>query len=227
MRSNASSAVLTILLYTISDISKFHVRLAPIDPSFVNGDDDIRFVDPEIFTENIRMHHTKAMDHFTKRLSEEPNNAELLLRYANSLRGINRVPEAIEHYKKALEMNPKLIAVLINLCNIFGHRRKQFGDKEAKRLANGYWEKLSALYESGDYDTATIPKGASIDSGIREIYLEYFSRAEKFSTTEHKLFNLMSFDKIPGFSLNERNFENYHPLLYSIESAIAYYNCVL
>ncbi len=210
----------------ISDDSRLQILLgAPLRMLDKNsaGDEDVRFVDPEIFVENIRMHHTKVMEHFAKRFAEEPDNAELHLRYANSLRSINRCPEAIEHYKKALELNPKLIAVLINLCHIFGHRYKQFADKEAKHTVKDYWEKLSALYENGDYDTATIPKGASIDREIREIYLEYFSKAEKFVMNEHTFFSLMKFDKIPGFSLNERNFQQYDTLLYAVESAIAFY----
>ena len=209
----------------LSLISKHQILLGHILRTMVNDsseDEEIRFVKPEIFVENIQMHHTKAIEHFNKRLAEDPDNAELHLRFANSLRGINRIDEAVEHYKRALELNPKLIAILVNLCRIFGHRHKQYRDKEAKRIVKVYWEKLSELYENGDYDTVTISKGANIDSEIREIYLEYFSRAEKFSTREHTLFGLMRFDKIPGFSLNDKNFDGYQLLLYAIESAITY-----
>jgi len=108
-----------------------------------------------------------------RRIKEKPLDGELCLRAGNSARKFNKYDDAIMHYKKAIELNPKLIAVYVNFVGIFKYRHKYYEIKEAKDEAILYLKKLRSLYDSQDYDSATLSHFDSLIEFIREQEIEF------------------------------------------------------
>lgn len=127
----------------------------------------------EVFAENKKMKLNKVLPYLNKRLQQNPSNGELHLRYANALSKQNKYDDAIKHYKKSIELNPKLIAVYANLITIYGHRHKYYRIEEAKKETIDYCKKLRELYDSGDYNNATIADKLSLIEFIREKEVEF------------------------------------------------------
>ncbi|MGD2248267.1 MAG: hypothetical protein PVF58_07650 [Candidatus Methanofastidiosia archaeon] len=101
------------------------------------------------------MPFSEVEPYIEQRIKEEPENGELRLRHANILKDFNQYEEAIKEYKKAFQLNSNLIAPLINLCEIFYHRSKQYREKEAIKKAREYYKRAADLYASGNADFVT------------------------------------------------------------------------
>lgn len=102
------------------------------------------------------MPFSEVKPYIERRIQEEPENGELRLRYANILRKFNLYDEAIAEYEKASQLNSNLLSPLVNLCDIFYHRSKQYREKGAITKAKKYFERAVALYKSGNADLATV-----------------------------------------------------------------------
>lgn len=61
------------------------------------------------------MHPYEARDLYRQRVGDEPENAELRVRYANVLRGLGHQDEAIAQYRAALRLEPANLEALLNL----------------------------------------------------------------------------------------------------------------
>ena len=127
----------------------------------------------EVTTENKKMKLNKVLPYLDKRLQQNPSNGELHLRYANASSKQNKYEEAIKHYKKSIELNPKLISVYINLIMIYEHRYKYYKIEESKKEAIDYCKKLRELYDSGNYNNVTVANKLSIIEFIREKEIEF------------------------------------------------------
>lgn len=125
--------------------------------------DEITLARNNVIMENKSMPFSEARPHIERRIQEEPRNGELRLRHANHLRKLNEYEEAIKEYEESLRLNENLIASLVNLCDIYLYRHKEYKEKGALEKARDYFEKMVSLYRSDKAvfttieDTKTIP----------------------------------------------------------------------
>ena len=119
-------------------------------------------VNKEIYVENKLMPFKKSYNYILKRLKEEPKNAGLYLRAGNVARNFNKYNEAIKHYEKAIELNPKLIAIYLNLVEIYEFRHKSYEIKDAKTSAIFYLNEMMDVFRTQDFDTLTLKDDGAI-----------------------------------------------------------------
>lgn len=131
-------------------------------------DDEVIVALDVIKIENKRMPFSEAGPYIERRIREEPHNGELRLRHANQLRRVNRYDEAIEEYEESLRLNGNLIASLMNLCDIYLHRGKEYKEKEAFTKARTYLERAVNLYRSGKAVFTTIEDKKTIPLWIED-----------------------------------------------------------
>ena len=127
----------------------------------------------EVFIENKKMPFKTGHSYILKRIKQNPYNAELYLRAGNSARKHNKYDEAIRHYKKAIELNPKLIGTYMNLFETYSYRHDYYKIKEAKEGALFYLKKLREIYDSKDYNAATVRNPHEIIQFIREKEMDF------------------------------------------------------
>ena len=130
--------------------------------------DEIILARDIIIIENKSMPFSEARPYIERRIQEEPHNGELRLRHANHLRKLNEYDEAIKEYEESLRLNENLIASLLNLCDIFLYRHKEYKEKGALEKARDYFEKMVSLYRSGKAVFTTIEDTKTIPIWIRE-----------------------------------------------------------
>lgn len=123
---------------------------------FIGKEKGIMPVGKKIMIEDKKIFYDKAYDYILKRLKKEPENGELYLRAANTAEKFNKYKEAIEFYEKSIQLNKKLIACYVNLVEIYLNRYEYYEIIDAKQKAIDYFVKLIALFNSHDYDMATI-----------------------------------------------------------------------
>ena len=122
----------------------------------INKDKGVMPLGKNIMIEDKELRYDKAYDYILKRLKEEPENGELYLRAANTAEKFNKYEEAVDFYKRSLYLNPRLIASYVNLVEIYLNRYEYYGVTEAGKKAIDYFVKLTDLFNSHDYDMATI-----------------------------------------------------------------------
>lgn len=115
-----------------------------INPSY----DEIMTTRDTVMIENKAMPFSETRLYIERRIQEEPHNGELRLRHANHLRRLNEYNEAIREYEESLRLNENLIASLINLCDIFLYRDKEYKERGALKKARNYFERIVDLYHS-------------------------------------------------------------------------------
>ena len=130
--------------------------------------DELKLVSDIITMENKSMPFSEASSYIEKRIQEEPQNGELRLRHANQLRKLNRYDEAIKEYEESLRLNENLIASLINLCDIFLYRSKEYKEKGALTKARTYFERMVTLYRSGKAVFTTIEEKKTVPLWIKD-----------------------------------------------------------
>src|SRR3989338_4249900 len=113
-------------------------------------------VNKEIYVENKLMPFGESYNYILKRLEEEPKNAGLYLRAGNVARNFNKYNEAIKHYEKAIELNPKLIAAYLNLVGVYEFRHKYYKIEDAKTSAIFYLNEMMDLFRTQDFDILTL-----------------------------------------------------------------------
>lgn len=106
--------------------------------------------------EDKEMPFKKAYKHILSRLSEEPSNAELCLRAANIASKNNKYKEAIQFYKKSMELDGSLIANYANLIGIYAYRDDYYGLHEYGPQARELFLKMVTLFNSHEYNDVTI-----------------------------------------------------------------------
>ncbi|MFW5846760.1 MAG: SEC-C metal-binding domain-containing protein [Nanoarchaeota archaeon] len=87
-----------------------------------------------------------------KRIKEEPNKGELYLRAGNIARNFNKYSEAIEHYKKSLELDSNLIASYLNLVGVYEFRYRYYKTKGAKEEAIFYLNAMADLLRKDKFE---------------------------------------------------------------------------
>ncbi len=122
----------------------------------------------QVYVENKSIPFKKTYDYILKRLIEEPENGELYLRAGNIARNFNKYKEAIKHYEKAIELNPKLIAAYLNLVEIYEFRNKYYKIEDAKVTAVFYLNEMMDTFRTGDFDTATLKNKGDVLQFIGE-----------------------------------------------------------
>ena len=127
----------------------------------------------DVFTENKKMPFKKSHVYLLRRIKENPHNAELYLRTGNSGRKHNKYEDAIKYYKKAIELNPKIIATYMNLFEIYSYRHDYYKMEEAKEEALFYLKKLREVYDSNDYNAVTVRNPYEIIQFIREKEVDF------------------------------------------------------
>ena len=115
-----------------------------------------------------RMEFDKAHPYLLGEIKKQPLNGELHLRAGNIARKMNLHEEAIKHYRRALELKPRLIAAAYNLFILFGHRHEYYEIPGAEENAVFYLKEMRRLYDSKDYDSATIAEPQIIVDMLRE-----------------------------------------------------------
>lgn len=121
-----------------------------------------------VYVENKKMSYKKSYAYLLQRIKQEPSNGELYLRAANSARKANRYGEAISHYQKAIELNPKLIAAYLNLVELYKYRLDYYKMEDAKDKAIFFLKKMREAYDSRAYNPVTLKNPAEISIFIRE-----------------------------------------------------------
>jgi tetratricopeptide (TPR) repeat protein len=113
------------------------------------------------FLEEKRMPMEEMMPFMESRISDEPDNWELWLRYGNLISGImNDYEKATEAWERATKLNPKSIAPYMRLGETYFNRWKIYNEKGAKKKARDYLSMaLVAIKENGD--SATIENDPS------------------------------------------------------------------
>ena len=119
-------------------------------------------VSKEIYVENKLMPFKKSYNYILKRLKEEPENAGLYLRAGNVARNFNKYNEAIKHYEKSIQLNPKLIAIYLNLVELYEFRHKYYGIEDAKTSAIFYLNEMMDVFRTQDFDTLTLKDDRAI-----------------------------------------------------------------
>ena len=119
-------------------------------------DKGIISVGKNVTVEDKKMEYNRTYDYLLNRLKEEPLNGELYLRAANNARKNNFYQDVFKHYKKAIELNPKLIATYLNLAEIYLHRYWYYGMESSSDESIKYFRKTIDLFNTQDYDSATI-----------------------------------------------------------------------
>ena len=110
----------------------------------------------KVYAEDKLMHFKETYDYILNRIKQEPKNSELYLRAGNIARNFNKYNDAIKHYEKALELNPKLIASYVNLVGIYEFRHKYYGIEDAKTSAIFYLNEMTDIFRSGNFDILTL-----------------------------------------------------------------------
>lgn len=124
--------------------------------TLIGADKGVMPVGKETQVEDKRMSFDASYEYLMERLNKEPENGELYLRAGNVAMKQNKYDEAIDFFEKSIERNPKLIAPFISLTEIYLYRFKYYVIEGAREKAKDYLARLVALFNSGDYDTATI-----------------------------------------------------------------------
>lgn len=135
-----------------------------IRPSY----DEIEISSDIVTMENKSMPFSEARTYIERRIQEEPQNGELRLRYANHLRRVNEYDKAIEEYEESLRLNENLLASLINLCDIFLYRGKEYKEKGAIKKARNYFERMVSLYQSGHAIFTTIEERKTVPLWMKD-----------------------------------------------------------
>ncbi len=135
-----------------------------IEPDY----DEIILTRNTVMMENKSMPFSETRSYIEKRVQEELQNGELRLRHANHLRKLNEYDEAIKEYEESLRLNENLIASLINLCDIFLYRHKEYKEKGALTKARNYFESMVKLYHSGKAVFTTLEDKRTIPRWIRD-----------------------------------------------------------
>jgi len=134
----------------------------------INKDKGVMPVGKKIMIEDKELPYNKAYEYILKRLEEEPENGEIYLRAANTAGKFNKYNEAIEFYEKSMQLNNKLIASYINLVEIYLNRYESYGIIDAGQKAIEYFVKLTELFNSHEYNMATIRNKAFIEDFLIE-----------------------------------------------------------
>ncbi|MFW6283714.1 MAG: SEC-C metal-binding domain-containing protein [Minisyncoccales bacterium] len=124
--------------------------------TFMGNRTGVVSAESEVCVENKQIKYKDSYKYILKRVKEEPENGRLYLRAGNVARNFNTHNEAIKHYKKAIKLNPKLIAVYFNLVEIYEHRFRYYNIKDAKENAKFYLNEMLDLFRTQDYYTDTL-----------------------------------------------------------------------
>ncbi len=130
--------------------------------------DEITCGNQIVIMENKSMPFSEAKSYIERRIQEEPENGELRLRYANHLRKLNTYDKAITQYEESLRLNGNLIASLINLCDIYLYRNKEYKEKGTLPKARDYYERVVNLYHSGNAIFTTIENKKTVPIWITD-----------------------------------------------------------
>jgi len=122
----------------------------------------------KVYVEGKTMPFRETYDYILKRIEQEPKSSGLYLRAGNVARNFNKYREAITHYEKAIELNPKLIAAYLNLVEIYEFRYKYYKIKDAKVSAVFYLNEMMDLFRTQDFDTLTLENGEAVIQFIGE-----------------------------------------------------------
>ncbi|MFH1917178.1 MAG: tetratricopeptide repeat protein [Nanoarchaeota archaeon] len=136
----------------------------------------------KVMFENKEMKYSKMYDYVQKRIQEEPANGELFLRAGNVARKRNHYQEAIRYYKQSLELDPSLIAVYVNLVEIYAYRHSYYHIAGARDETINYLKKMRQLYDRKIYNSVTADKQPFLQF-IREMELE-FGISDQFTTLD-------------------------------------------
>lgn len=126
------------------------------------------FANNKVYVENKPMPFKKTYNYILKRIKEEPENGGLYLRAGNVARNFNKYYEAIKHYEKAIELNPNLIAIYLNLVEIYEFRYKYYGIGDAKVSAVFYLNEMVDVFRNQGFDILTLQNEGSIIQFIGE-----------------------------------------------------------
>jgi tetratricopeptide (TPR) repeat protein len=116
----------------------------------------------EVYVENKLMLFAKTYDYILERIKQSPKEGGLYLRAGNIARNFNKYYEAIKHYEKAIELNPKLIAAYINLIEVYEFRHKYYKIEDAKVSATFYLNEMINLFRSQNYDILTLKNAGDV-----------------------------------------------------------------
>lgn len=149
----------------------------------------------EVYVENKLIPLKETYNYILKRIEEEPNNGEIYLRAGNIAKNFNKYYEAIKHYEKAIELNPKLIASYLNLIEIYEFRYKFYKLEDAKVSARFYLNEMIDIFRTQNFNTSTIQnkesvvqfigeKSESLDVHIPELIKVPLHRGEKIGRND-------------------------------------------
>ncbi len=124
--------------------------------------------DDKVYVENKLTPFKETYNYILKRIKEEPENGGLYLRAGNIAKNFNKYYEAIGHYEKSLELNPRLIASYLNLVEIYEFRYKFYGMGDAKVRAIFYLNEMMDVFRTSDFDTLTLRNKGEIIQFIGE-----------------------------------------------------------
>ena len=110
----------------------------------------------KLYANSRKMGYSEVLSYFDGAIQKSPGNGELRLRYANSLKLLNKYEEAIVQYKEALRLNPELIACYLNLIFIFTDRFLEYEIAGAKEEAELLLAEMKKLYSTGKYTLETM-----------------------------------------------------------------------
>lgn len=124
--------------------------------------------DDKVSVENKLMPFKKTYDYILERIRQSPEDGGLYLRAGNVARNFNKYHEAIRHYEKAIELNPKLIAAYLNLVEIYVFRHKFYNMPDAKVSAIFYLNEMMDIFRTQDFDSLTLQNKESVIQFIGE-----------------------------------------------------------
>ncbi len=139
----------------LADIGKQEIMSKKMRILF-GKDKGVISIGKKVAVEDKKMEYNKAYDYLLNRIKEEPFNGEIYLRAANNARKNNLYDDALRHYERAIELNPKLIATYLNLAEIYLHRYWYYGIESSSDESIKYFKKTVDLFNTKDYDSATI-----------------------------------------------------------------------
>ena len=112
--------------YDLSGWQHFRVTLALIWMRWIPPGPDSWFQAITLGTRDGRiMHPFEMRAWYAKQVADNPRQADLRLRYANTLRTLGRAAEAEEQYRATLNLEPRQTEALINLAALLAQRGEQ------------------------------------------------------------------------------------------------------
>jgi len=125
-------------------------------------------VDDKVYVEDKEILFKESYNYILERIKQNPKKGELHLRAGNVAKNFNKYNEAIKHYEKSIELNPKLIASYMNLVAVYEYRYFYYKIKDAKVSASFYLNEMADLFRTQDFDNVTIRNKETIISFMGE-----------------------------------------------------------